>query len=94
MLKPEHQAAITEATGIVGQMDELQARLSAILEPVAMQAIEEDDPDKTYELIQAMPRSVDRTELRTHHITRLADYEYRKRFSHPVSQQALNPVKP
>lgn len=92
-MKPETQAALTEAARLVGQMEALQAILSATLAPVVEEAIMIDNPDKTYELIQAMPRSVERTELRTHHITRMADYEYRLRFSHPLNQDALKSVK-
>lgn len=89
----EMQAVLGQAHDIAGQIHTLEARLKATLKPVVEQAIEDDNPDKTYELIQAIPPGAYRIELRTHHIKRMTDYEYRKRFNHPVNQDALKSVK-
>lgn len=71
---------IAQAKDIQERIDTLIAEQDRILDPLIQHAIMEDNPNKTMRLVRTLPTGFHRTELRTHHITRMEDYEYRRRF--------------
>lgn len=66
------------------RIDQLHQEQGKILAPLIQRAIKDDNPNKTMELVRNLPDGFHRTELRTHHINRMEDYEYRRRISSTV----------
>jgi hypothetical protein len=69
------------------KIDALYEEQDKLLEPLFKQAIAEDDPTKTMALIAKLPSGFYKSELRTHHITRMQDLEYKNRYKTGAVEQ-------
>jgi len=63
------------------QIDALYKQQDKLLDPLVKKAVEEDDPNKTMQLVRRLWIGFHRTELRAHHINRMNNYEYRRRYT-------------
>ena len=80
-MTPEQSQALAEAGELQVAIDKLQGRQDRLLKPIAHEAIEQDDPDYTLHLTRVFPRGFYRSQLRTQHINRLEEDDYRQRLT-------------
>lgn len=73
-------AKLAQAREIQDRIEELLKEQDRILAPLVKQVIKADDPNATMRLVRQLPGGFHRTELRTHHINRMQDYEYKRKF--------------
>ena len=71
-----YEDAIAKAKDIEARIQELYRQQDELLEPLCVDAIASDDPNRILELAAALPRGFHRTELMTAHNGRLADPSY------------------
>lgn len=88
----DQQTAIAQAKLLQEAVDALNVQIDQLLHPIAQTAIANDRRAETVELINALPPGFHRTELRTWHIKRMEDYEYRRQ--DPSKGQLLESATP
>lgn len=69
------------------KIDALSEEQDKLIEPLVKQAIADDDPNKTMEIVSKLPTGFYKSELRTHHITRMQDLEYKNRYKTGKAEQ-------